>query len=248
MADPASYSEAAAKCQVLIHAAAEYSPRYMELDRKTVDTLLAIAEDARQPKLLIYTSGCWLLGNTGETPADEGTPLAPPAMVMPRLETERAIQSRSNVRTIILRPGCVYGGSGSLTATWFDTAEKEGAARIVGDGNFHWTMVHVADLAEAYRLAAESGCTREVFNISDRSRPTVAECARAVSRVVKGTSHIHVTPVAEAEKMIGPLAECLTLDQRVDSGKAERLLGWMPRHTGFTDGVRRYYAAWKASS
>jgi nucleoside-diphosphate-sugar epimerase len=248
MSDPASYREAAGHCQVLIHCAAEYSQRYVELDRRTVEALLKSAEDSGLPRLVIYTSGCWNYGNTGREPADEGTPLNPPRMAQARVETEKTVLSanRGRVRTIIFRPGCVYGGAGSLTAAWFGSAEKEGAARIVGDGSFRWTMVHVSDLAEAYRLAAESAFGGEIFNATDRSRFTVLECAGSVSSVVNGRDSVNTAPVEEAAKLLGPMAECLVLDQHVDSSKAARLLGWQPRHGGFVDGVDRYYRAWKA--
>src|SRR4051794_30214408 len=59
MADSDSWSAAAHSCEISIHCAAEYSPRYMELDRLTVETLLKLG-----PKLFIYTSGCWIYGNT----------------------------------------------------------------------------------------------------------------------------------------------------------------------------------------
>jgi nucleoside-diphosphate-sugar epimerase len=249
MSAPESYLEAARDSQVLIHCAAEYTAKYMQLDRLTVTALLDAAHAAAHPRLVIYTSGCWLYGNTGTEAADESTPLHPPMVVVPRVETERMILARASgdVRTIILRPGCVYGGAGSLTASWFFSAQKEGAARIAGDGNFHWSMVHLADLAVAYRLAAESHFNRQIFNVSDRSRFTVLECAQAASRAVTGSAKVTPTTLEEAAKMMGPMAECLTLDQHVDASKAARLLGWNPRHGGFVDGVNRYYESWKAS-
>lgn len=248
MASPDSYLEAARSAQVLIHCAAEYSAHYMELDRRTVTALLDAARDAQRPRLVIYTSGCWIYGETGPEPVDESAAPHPAAMVAPRLDTEALILERASgdVRCIILRPGSAYGGAGSLTGSWFFSAGKEGAARMVGDGNFHWPMVHIGDLAAAYRLAAESHFNRQVFNVADRSRCTVRECAEAAARVVTGSTKVIATRVEDAAKMMGPIAECLTLDQHVDSSKAMRLLNWNPRHGGFVDGVKRYYESWKA--
>ncbi len=250
MADPDSYRDAAREAQILIHCGAEYSARFMELDRRTALALLDAGHAAGLPRLFIYTSGCWLYGDTGNDAADESSHLRPPAMLVPRAETETTILSRGTgqLRAIILRPGCVYGGAGSLTASWFRSAEKEGAARIVGDGQVRWAMVHLSDLAAAYRSAAESHYGGEVFNITDRSRFTVLECARAASTAANGSGKVTTTPVAEAAKSMGPIAECLALDQHLDSSKAMRLLGWNPRHGGFVDGVRRYYESWKASA
>lgn len=249
MRQPETYIEAAGSCQVLIHCAAEYSAQYTELDRRTVSELLKSAHDSSRPRLFVYTSGVWVYGNTGGRAVDESTPLNPPAMAAARVETEATVLAASTgrVRTIVIRPGCVYGGAGGLTATWFESAEKEGAARIVGDGSFRWSMVHVSDLAEAYRLAVESRLAGEVFNLTDRSRSTVLECARAASQAATGTAAVATTPVEEAAKTMGAMAEGLTLDQHVDSSKAVRLLGWQPRHGGFVDGAARYYRSWKAS-
>jgi hypothetical protein len=36
-------------------------------------------------------------------------------------------------------------------------------------------------------------------------------------------------------------------DELVTSAKARRLLGWIPRHTSFTDDPARHYRAWKAA-
>ena len=249
MSKPEAYLEAASRCQVLIHCAAEYSPRYTELDRLTANGLLKSAHASGHPRLFVYTSGCWVYGSTGPAAADESTPLNAPAMVKGRVETEGMILAGNSgrVRTIVIRPGCVYGGAGSLTAAWFESAEQNGAAQIVGDGRFRWAMVHLSDLAEAYRLAAESAFGGEIFNLTDRSRFTVLECAEAASAAATGAGKVTSISVEEAAKTMGPMAECLALDQHVDSSKAERLLGWLPRHGGFVDDVARYYRSWKAA-
>ena len=105
----------------------------MEIDKQTIDTLAAASFDSRQPRLLIYTSGVWVYGNTGDEAVDETAELRPPALVSPRAENEKAVlqENRNNLRTIIIRPGCVYGESGSLTASWFASATSSGAAAIV---------------------------------------------------------------------------------------------------------------------
>jgi nucleoside-diphosphate-sugar epimerase len=153
---------------------------------------------------------------------------------------------RGPLRTIVLRPGCVYGGRGGLTGAWFSSAAQNGAARVIGDGRGRWTMVHVADLARAYRLAVESAVRREVFNVSDRSRFSVLECAEAASRAAGAGGRVQTVPLDEATAQMGGFAEALAADQHVDSSKATRMLGWQPRHGGFVDGVERYYLAWKA--
>jgi nucleoside-diphosphate-sugar epimerase len=86
-----------------------------------------------------------------------------------------------------------------------------------------------------------------VFNITDRSRCSVAEMVSAVARVTGYGGKITYIPVAEAAKTMGDFAECLALDQHADARKAVHLLGWQPKHGGFVDEVETYYVSWKAA-
>lgn len=240
----------AGECEVLVHAAAEHSPRAFDLDRELVEAFLEAARGAKAPRLFLYTSGVWVYGDTGGRRVDESSPPKPHPYVARRVEHERRVIEADGgaLRTIVIRPGCVYGGSGSLTASWFASALSEGAARIVGDGQNRWSMVHRDDLARLYVLAAESGCRAEVFNATDRSRASVEECAEAASRAAGAAGRVVSTPVVEAVTALGAWAECLALDQHVDSGKASRVLGWQPRHAGFVDETERCFLAWGAAA
>ena len=106
--------------------------------------------------------------------------------------------------------------------------------------------MHLDDLGAAYLRAAESGLTG-IFNVTDRSRASLLQMAGAVARITGYGGEVATTPVAEAAASMGTLAECLALDQHVDSRKAVQLLGWQPRHGAFADEVAECYEAWKAS-
>jgi nucleoside-diphosphate-sugar epimerase len=153
----------------------------------------------------------------------------------------------SDVRGIVIRPGCVYGYQGGLTGMWFNGAVAEKALRAIGDGRNRWAMIHADDLADAYVRAAELGVSREVFNITDRSRDTVGEMLQAVAGVSGYHGETRFIPVSEATAKLGPFAECLALDQHVDAAKAVRLLGWQPRHGGFVDEAQPCFMAWQAA-
>ncbi len=243
--EPASFAAAAESCSVLVHAAAVYGPGAFAFDRAAVEALLAASRKGPQPKAVIYTSGTWVYGNTGDRLVDETTPLAPARHVTERPASERLVLEADGARGIVLRPGCVYGHQGSLTATWFEAARTGGAIEVIGDGSARWALVHLDDLGRAYVRAAESGLSG-VFNVTDRSRASVREMAAAVARVTGQTGAIRATPVADAARTMGTLAECLALDQNVDSRKAVRLLGWRPRHGGFVDEIEECFEGWKA--
>jgi len=247
--EPEHWIDTARSCEVIIHCAAEYSPQVWDLDSRTAETLLTAAWETRRPRLFVYTSGVWVYGATGGQAVTEANAPNPPAFAAPRLKNEELVlrENRGTLRTLIVRPGCVYGGSGGLTGAWFDSAVTEGAARVIGDGGFRWSMVHIEDLADLYRRAVESSCRGEIINATDRSRFSVLECAMAASFAAGAGGKVHLVPFDEASQQMGPYAECLTLDQHVDSSHAVRLLGWQPRHGGFVDGAERYFISWRAA-
>lgn len=248
MEEDASWIDRARACLAVVHCAAEHSPRFHELDRRTVEAVLAAQASANLPRLLVYTSGVWVYGDTRGSRVDESSPVNPPALVAPRVESEKLVlaANRGNVRTVVLRPGCVYGGRGGLTGAWFESAVRTGAARIVGDGSFRWSMIHVEDLAELYRLALESSLGGSVLNATDRSRSSVRDCARAASAAAGAKGAVATIPPDEASRTFGAAAECLAFDQHVDSSLAVLRLGWQPRHSGFVDEAERCRLSWKA--
>ena len=248
MEEPASYLPRAEDCEVAVHCAVEYSPRRKELEDRTLAALLGAAARAKAPRRFVYTSGVWVYGSTGAVAVDESSPPNPPAVVRDRPGHEQQVLDADGglVRTLVLRPGCVFGGSGSLTSDWFASAADSGAARVVGPGENRWAMVHRDDLAELYVRAVEASARGEMINATDQGRFTTLECARAASRAAGAGGKVETLSPEAARKVFGPLAECLALDQRVDSGKAWRLLGWKPRHPGFVDDVESCHRAWKA--
>jgi nucleoside-diphosphate-sugar epimerase len=246
---PDGWTPIARSCQVLVHCAAESSDRSWDIHRSSTEALLSAARQSERPRAVLTTSGVWVHGNTGDDVKDESATLDPLPLVAPRPAIDdRVLEANGGrLRTLVIRPGCVYGGSGGLTGPWFESAVAEGAARMVGDGSNRWTMVHREDLARLYVLAAESSHGGEVFNATDRSRFTVRECAEAASRAAGAGGRVVETPLSEAAALYGPLAQGLAVSQHIDSGKAVRLLGWQPRHGGFADGARRYFLSWKAA-
>jgi nucleoside-diphosphate-sugar epimerase len=241
---------AARDADAIVHCAAESSARRHELDRLTTAALLEEAASSGRPRLFIYTSGVWLYGDTGGRPVDEASPLAPPESVAPRAKVEQMViaASRGRLRTLVLRPGCLYGGRGGLTAAWFESAVRHGATRIVGDGGNRWSMVHVDDVAAAYLSAVSSSLAGDVINLSEPSGATVRECAAAASRAAGRDGAVVSLSAEEAAAAFGPMAVPLAFTQVVDSGRARRLLDWRPRHAGFVAEAARCFAAWQAAA
>jgi nucleoside-diphosphate-sugar epimerase len=241
---PESYREAAEEADVLVHAAADMQVG-PPADRTAVQTLLEAARRGPQPKALLYTSGVWVHGDTAERTIDESAPRVAARLVAWRPAHEDLVLGAGHVRGLVLRPGCLYGGRGGLTGSWFEGA-REGVLRLVGEGRNHWAMVHADDVGEAYVRAAESGLGGEAFILAEPPGASVRECAEAAAHASGHTVTMEAVALDEARKTMGDFADCLAIDQHVSSAKAEARLGWRPRHAGFVADAPAYYAAWDA--
>ncbi len=243
--DPGSW-KGAEGCSVLVHAAADYAADTFALDRASVNALLSLAGRGAGVKTVVYTSGVWVYGSTGDALVDEASPLNPLPMSVPRIETEKAVLGTHGVRGVVMRPGCVYGYGGSMTAEWFAGAAA-GKIEVVGDGSNRWSTVHADDCADAYVRAIEKGAAGEVYNVTDRSRAPLRRLGLAAARAAGFGGEIRWIPVDDARKTMGDLASAIAFDQHVDSRKAVARLGWQPSHGGFEDEAATYFTAWKAA-
>jgi nucleoside-diphosphate-sugar epimerase len=246
MQEPGSFFAHAIDSDILIHAAVDYENDSADLDKMTVQSLIASAKSSNRTKVLIYTSGVWVHGDTGSQPANERTPVNPIRVVKWRPTIEDLVRQSTDVNGIVIRPGCVYGERGGLTALWFESATTSDDFTVIGDGTNHWAMVHASDLAHAYLLTAESGLRNEIFNITDGAHSTVKEMTSTVADIAGYRNAIHYLPLDEARKTMGDFADALAIDQQIDISKARKMLNWKPRHTSFCHDVDLYYAAWKA--
>lgn len=241
--EPDSYRREAVAADAVIHAAFDYgSPE--EGDRVALDALLAATAESGAP--FLYTSGCWVVGDTGGRPAGDDVPTDHPApLVAWRVPHERRVIAGSKVGrpAAVVRPGIVYGREGGLTARLFETALESGAAEYVGDGKNHWSMIHVSDLA---RLCADVLAARAagVVQAVDGLPLRVREVAQAASRAAGADGATLSVPVEVARERMGPVADAVCLDQELIAPGA-RALGWRPERASFTEAAERAFEEWK---
>lgn len=246
MVRPESYLERARRCDALIHMAADYGRNQVSADRTAVETLLTAAEGGEGPEMVVYTSGCWVLGDTGDEGATERTPPTDPAEAVAwRPAHERRILGAANQRlaTAVVRPGMVYGGSGGLVSELFATALEEGAARYVGDGENRWSLVHREDVAALYLTVAHLRA-RGVFHATDGSSPRVRELARAASEAAGAEGATRSVSVEDARSEMGPVADAVTLDQVILSPRSMEL-GWAPDRPPFLEHAEAVFREWR---
>lgn len=217
----------------VIHTAAQASTDAGWVDRRLVESLLDAVAQSDGLRRFIYTSGVWVLGDTGGKFVDESASTKHPAEIVAWRPGVEALIDNGMARGITawtIRPGVVYGGSGGITGMMFASAEKEGAVRIIGEGRNHWAVVHRDDLADLYVRVVEQAPAGHIFNATDGSRLTVKAIAEVLSRSAGCGGKVVTTPLPAAIQNMGPFADALAVDQQVSGVLAERLLGWEPRH------------------
>jgi nucleoside-diphosphate-sugar epimerase len=226
---PADLAKAAAASDAVIHAGTTNDGR---IDREAI---LAMGNALSPMTPFIYTSGIWVLGDTGGKIADETWPVNPAALVAWRPDVENLViaAARIGVRSVVIRPGVVYGRGGGIAADFVKLAREKGAAHYVGSGDNRWPVVHVDDLADLYvRALGSIGGT--LFHATDGSSFRVREIAAAASP----DGRAEPWPLEEARKTLGAYADALVLDQLVSSEKAQRAFGWQPRAASILDDLR----------
>ena len=246
--NPESYRAILEDVEVAVHCAFDYTSKGVENDAKTIEAILAVFSQSPYPRSLIYTSGVWVYGSQGTRMVDESMPLHPLEIVKWRPAHEEKVLKAATptLRTVVIRPGFVYGEKGGLLGHLFASTQS-GAVAIVGEGRNRWPMVHVQDLAYAYVSAAEKELSRAVLNVVDDSTATLREMAEAVARAAKIEGKVSVLPMEEAQKQFGPLVEGLLIDLTVNNSRVKRLLGWQIHHAPFSYEAEQYFQAWQAA-
>jgi nucleoside-diphosphate-sugar epimerase len=208
-----------------------------DVDAPAIDATLAGLAGTR--KTFLYTSGTWVHGATYGAVADEESPLAPADIVAWRVAVERRVLATPGIRSIVLRPGIVYGSGGGIPALLTASVREHGAVRFVGNGENRWAVVFRADLAELYVRALADAPAGSVFIGAQGTSDRVLDLARAASTGQGSGGHVVAWPIEQARQELGAFADALALDQRVSSARAQQLLGWKPTGPSILDELSR---------
>jgi nucleoside-diphosphate-sugar epimerase len=177
----------------------------------------------------------------GRTPkaSGEDAPLDPPEYSEWRPAHEDMVLSAfsASLRTVVVRPGIVYGGGRGIVSDLIKDA-LNGLIRVVGPGKNRWSCVYDHDLGDLYARILESPTAAGIIHATDEADERVMDIAEAIAEHVPQRPDIRNMPMTEARKKLGTYADALALDQKVRSPKA-RALGWTPTQTGVVNSVAR---------
>jgi nucleoside-diphosphate-sugar epimerase len=202
------------------------------LDQTSIRLILAAIDNTRKP--LLYTSGLGVVGDTGHRTVDEETAFTPPPHMVWRRQLER--QVLASAHGVVVRPPLVYGrGGGHVLETMIRTAWERGRAVYPDPGTNAWPNVHVDDLGHAYALALERSPTGAVLHpIGGTS--TAKAMTEAVAALIGRPDAAIALPLDQAHLEL-PIADWMTVSQRVDSRRTRSLLGWHPEGPSITDDI-----------
>ena len=232
--DPASLERAAGGVDAVIHAGHTQSADAAATDRAAAETFVRALRGSTRP--FLYTSGVWVLGATGDVPADETAPRNPSAIVAWRgpLEERLVAAATEGTRTVIIRPGIAYGYGGGIPGMLVREAADSGRVRVIGDGRQEWPVVHVDDLGQLYvrALNARAG---SIYNGVAAPSYTMRDLAVAACVAARRDPKIESWPLEAARDALGVFADVLALNQRVTARRAERELGWRATHASILE-------------
>jgi nucleoside-diphosphate-sugar epimerase len=235
---PESYLAAAKHAQVMIHCAADYAD-YGNVDKAAVATLIQASKETTGKKLFIYTSGILVYPDSPNRVVDEDDATQEAGWVVgERVKNERAVLDSTDCFGVVLRPAFVFGKKSAHFVHYFDQAAK-GKVVVIGSRTVGWSHIHLDDLIDGYVRLAEGNpvlLAGHVFNFSDGSRYTNVQIAQRFAQVAGFKGEIEVD-----EKKGREFSNKTVF---VDNQKAQRMLGWRPKHKLLLDDAATLYRAW----
>jgi nucleoside-diphosphate-sugar epimerase len=254
LATPESFRAAADAQDGYIHAAVDkVAGRGPSIEKIALDTIIAAARRPRTAsnpdsakRFVIFTSGAWVIGRAPDPVAEDAT-LNPIAIAAHRPEHERLVleAATDHLRTMIVRPGVVYGGGDGIVSDMFKAATN-GLVRVVGDGNNRWPLVYERDLADLYARLVVKQDASGVYHANDEGDERVNDIVAAISPYLAVPPDVRHVPLEEARTKMGPYADALALDQVVRSPRA-RAIGWNPTLHSVAGNAARLLEEWRGS-
>ncbi|KAF8810810.1 NAD(P)-binding protein [Phlegmacium glaucopus] len=220
-----------------------------DIKKLSADTLLAVSQAARElrpqgsAKLnYIYTSGTWVHGDNRNEVITDTTPIRSPAeLVAWRVDSEQLVINDKILNGFVIRPGLLYGRSGSLLAPFFKDA-SEGNVWYPGTPGGRFAFIHTDDLADLYVRASEKAvlCGGKIFDAANDITESADDVLAALAKVAGAKGYEYRKPTNLYEVALGTTS-------LLRPYLARALLGWHPSKPGFVDGLPVYYNAWKAA-
>ncbi|MGC1288590.1 MAG: NAD-dependent epimerase/dehydratase family protein [Streptosporangiaceae bacterium] len=219
-----------------IHTASPGDATSADLDAAMADA--AITAFAGTGKPYIPVSGIWIYG--ADPAITEQSRINASAMVAWKPPIEGRVLSAADMRGAVVVSSVAYGDGGGGIPGLLLGSPRDSAGNLImlGTGQQHWSTVHVADLADAFRRVLEDDSARGRYVIGNGLNPAVAELTQAAAVAVGAEGAVPGTDEEARARLGDYFAEVLLLDQGTDAARARVELGWQPSHPSLTDEFR----------
>lgn len=230
-ANPSVVFELAKLCDATLHIGAAHSVEIEEMARLDGQVIRAIGDAlAGTGKVFINTSAAALYGDTGPTPRDESEPVEKPLPVRAwryRHDCETVAMRERGLRSVVVRPGYIYGRGAGVLARQIRQAKTSGRALYIGDGARLTTTIDVDALARLYLAVLHDEGAYGVFNAGADEVVRARDLAEAIA-VVHGPGIEAASWSLEAARpKLGAMADIGAISTVILSDRA-RNLGWSP--------------------
>lgn len=259
--DPARARELVGGAEILVHAAAALPISGARDEIRSVNvegtaTLLAAALEARVRRV-VFISTTAVYGVPETHPIDESAPLHGVGHYgRSKIEAEEVLREfeRRGLAAVVIRPKTFIGPERlGVFEILFDWIREGRRIYVLGSGRNRYQLLAVEDLVDAIALAASKrDAAGEALNIGATEFGTVRADLEALIRHAGSSSRVTPVPARPAElalralelARLSPLAEwhykTAHRDSFVDVKRAERVLGWKPRHSN-ADALKSTY-------
>ena len=191
-------------------------------------------------RAIVYLSTVGVYGDHGGAWVDEQSPLRPSfARNRVRVEVEQTwlkLGRDVGAPVRILRLAGIYGpGRNALVNL------TEGRARRIVKPGQVFNRIHVADIAQAIRLAIAAGGESQIWNVAD-NEPAPPQDVIAFAAALLGRPAPPDQPFETAE--LAPMARSFYADnKRVSNAKLKQALGFKPLYPTYREGLGALAAA-----
>jgi nucleoside-diphosphate-sugar epimerase len=219
-----------------VHTASPGDETSANLDSAVVDA--AIDAFGTSGKPYAHISGLWIYGSNLDI--TERSPVNAPAMVAWKEPIQQRLLSATGMRGTVVVSSVAYGdGGGGIPGLLLGSPRDElGNLIMLGNGQQHWSTVHVADLANFFRRVLENDSARGTYVIGNGEKSTVAQITKAAAVTAGGSGAVPGSGEEARARLGDYFAEVLLLDQGTQAGRARSELGWEPVRPGFVEEFR----------
>lgn len=232
---PASWRAALAQVDVVIQLATSFDQDMAAVDRAAIAAIQQEARRRSTPLRVLYTGGCWLYGETGESAACETSPKRPIPAFAWMQDNAQALLDDPGLRSCIIHPAMTYHEEGGgVFSRMLAQASSGLPLEVWGSIHTRWPLVHRRDLARAYRLLVEQPELTGHFNVAAQGGVPVRDI---LDEIIRRHTHDGAYVVRNRKYVMfkyGNWAEGPTLDQQMSAEKIRQACGWTPDLQDFT--------------